>query len=622
MLGPRTVPTPSPAKITPRKLRHQDSQLEFVAIESSPLPAKEMDSQSLTDRQKEIRERQREAAAMFSDLRQNVPEELEVQEPEPQLPSSSLRARFISVVEDGPTTPILSGNGAEDDDDYITSSPTPKAKTKLQMDELDIPSSPPSFQPVEEVVEPAERKSPIRIDLKTSTPKNTPPVSPRVTRSALRRRTAAEAEANADSESGEANKKRPKLATEKAAEQQVRPSQRIDDDSDGAEEQLASQLTQEMETTSTNNPAPEPNTTKTTAALPTEEANDSSSDLEMSDPPDDLLDEPPSPIETEIEKEKKSTPSPKKRKRSQSSSSSQLLMSRPATRRRSARLSQVEGAEGSFEVVDFDGAETVMDSGGLGSVVLESAEVAPVGSVTEVEVAQVVEAEIEREVQVEVEAEAEIGAEAMQIDDVNLEPEPEPEEGPEPEPEEGPDSESEPEPRLEPEPEAEVEVAEVQAVETEQEGPTVFETAEEEEQEISLIEETLLGQGEDVIVEEDIAIVEPIATIDATEPETQIPMATLVLETTTTTETLVEQPPDEITEMTAEVPVVQDDQPLLPTESGLLSSLRSVLGQIRRATIDMTTLRQVDDLMFEMKVEAHQAARRGSGNGDGDGNAL
>ena len=56
---------------TPKaRVRHNDSQIQFAAIESSPLVPETVDSQSLTDHQKEVRERQGlERAAMFPDLR-------------------------------------------------------------------------------------------------------------------------------------------------------------------------------------------------------------------------------------------------------------------------------------------------------------------------------------------------------------------------------------------------------------------------------------------------------------------------------------------------------------------------------------------------------------------------
>ncbi|KAL9127422.1 MAG: hypothetical protein Q9217_003691 [Psora testacea] len=58
------------ATITPRaRLRHDDTQIRFAAIESSPLASCNTDSQMLTDRQKEVKERQGREAAMFPSIR-------------------------------------------------------------------------------------------------------------------------------------------------------------------------------------------------------------------------------------------------------------------------------------------------------------------------------------------------------------------------------------------------------------------------------------------------------------------------------------------------------------------------------------------------------------------------
>lgn len=67
----RQSPKQEPPKTTPKaRLRHDDSQIQFAAIESSPLASEVPDSQILTDRQREVRERQDlEAGLMFPDLR-------------------------------------------------------------------------------------------------------------------------------------------------------------------------------------------------------------------------------------------------------------------------------------------------------------------------------------------------------------------------------------------------------------------------------------------------------------------------------------------------------------------------------------------------------------------------
>jgi hypothetical protein len=124
---------------TPR-LRHDDSQIQFAAIESSPTAD---DSQLLTDHQREVKERQQEeAAAMFPDLRKS---------PRMKTRRSGERLALSSdlPVTEGTTwgTPSIS-RVAEREDDFITSSPTPRRETSSEgllgkEEEDDVPSSPP-----------------------------------------------------------------------------------------------------------------------------------------------------------------------------------------------------------------------------------------------------------------------------------------------------------------------------------------------------------------------------------------------------------------------------------------------------------------------------------------------
>ncbi|KAI8961129.1 Rap1-interacting factor 1 N terminal-domain-containing protein [Daldinia sp. FL1419] len=67
------LPRPRSARrSTTPKPRHDDSQIQFASIESSSPSRDVMESQFLTDRQKEVRERQRENASMFSHIRANT----------------------------------------------------------------------------------------------------------------------------------------------------------------------------------------------------------------------------------------------------------------------------------------------------------------------------------------------------------------------------------------------------------------------------------------------------------------------------------------------------------------------------------------------------------------------
>lgn len=119
------------------KLRHEDSQMQFAAIESSPTP-NVPESQPLTDRQKEIRERQRETAAMFPAVRSSPTEKtkkaLSTSSQQPNL-SRPLRA----------STP---DHEAGNFDDCLTSTPTPRRGQAVALPEqdqemTDPPSSPP-----------------------------------------------------------------------------------------------------------------------------------------------------------------------------------------------------------------------------------------------------------------------------------------------------------------------------------------------------------------------------------------------------------------------------------------------------------------------------------------------
>ena len=136
-------------KTTPKaRLRHDDSQIQFAAIESSPLQPEPVESQHMTDRQKEVKERQcREAAAMFPEIRSsprttsrpvdyNLPQ-LVLKSPQDQVPKSTIH-------EDSSPTylPDALMNA------FLGSSPTPTAKRLSdRRSDDDPPSSPPVVPP-------------------------------------------------------------------------------------------------------------------------------------------------------------------------------------------------------------------------------------------------------------------------------------------------------------------------------------------------------------------------------------------------------------------------------------------------------------------------------------------
>ena len=115
-------------KTTPKaRLRHDDSQIQFAAIDSSPLQPNEVESQMLTDRQKEVRQRQiLEASTMFSNLGQ-VPQSTD-QVPNGTVPRLQLAENELS------SSPILTGDEVIsspvqiDLADVVGSSPTPRSR--------------------------------------------------------------------------------------------------------------------------------------------------------------------------------------------------------------------------------------------------------------------------------------------------------------------------------------------------------------------------------------------------------------------------------------------------------------------------------------------------------------
>ncbi|KAK2803062.1 hypothetical protein FQN50_007143 [Emmonsiellopsis sp. PD_5] len=145
------VSTPKP------RLRHDDSQIQFVPVESSPTVNSMGDTQVLTENQREVRDRQRgETAKMFPGLRSSAS----------QLGQDTTRqpnANNSDRIESAPPTPSLHLSLAVNDDELPGSSPTPSSKnhvlqpgqmnssslsSMLDLDDIhseDLPSSPPQI---------------------------------------------------------------------------------------------------------------------------------------------------------------------------------------------------------------------------------------------------------------------------------------------------------------------------------------------------------------------------------------------------------------------------------------------------------------------------------------------
>ncbi|KAM3453254.1 hypothetical protein MY3296_003845 [Beauveria thailandica] len=150
---------------TPKRLRHDDSQITFAPIASSSPVVEE--SQHFTERQKEVRERQREENNLYSEL---------------QNPSASASGDEKKTgTPQAKTDPKQKGTPQREEKygKHITSTPTPRRGQVIQLDEFnDPPSSPPLPRPCPLL---SELKSRSRADKSMETWEfSSPPGSPAV----------------------------------------------------------------------------------------------------------------------------------------------------------------------------------------------------------------------------------------------------------------------------------------------------------------------------------------------------------------------------------------------------------------------------------------------------------
>ncbi|KAL8950003.1 MAG: hypothetical protein Q9222_003927 [Ikaeria aurantiellina] len=144
--SPLAKPARPESRRTPKaRLRHDNSQIQFAAVDSSPLIADTEESQHLTDHQKEVRERQGQgAAAMFRDLRSS-PRRPSNTEPPLELvlhKKQGLTKPLAVDMDPSPTFPP----GDAIMNEFLGSSPTPQSVRKGSVDHRvndDPPSSPP-----------------------------------------------------------------------------------------------------------------------------------------------------------------------------------------------------------------------------------------------------------------------------------------------------------------------------------------------------------------------------------------------------------------------------------------------------------------------------------------------
>ena len=133
-------------RTTPKaRLRHDDSQIQFAAIDSSPLNPGVAESQNLTDRQKEVKERQGVEAAMFPEIRSSP--KSASKHPETSLPKLVLKANQVSALRntaDELISPVYPPD--ETMSGFLGSSPTP-ASTKKRSETTRADDGPPSSPP-------------------------------------------------------------------------------------------------------------------------------------------------------------------------------------------------------------------------------------------------------------------------------------------------------------------------------------------------------------------------------------------------------------------------------------------------------------------------------------------
>lgn len=124
----RRVRESSASNTTARaKLRHDNSQIDFAPIESSPTGGDYVDSQLLTDHQREVRERQHDTAAMFPDISSSPPKQLKSRSLE--LPAYSRPGQGYNADDEEPrSTPMFNLQEYGAQQDVPSSSPTPKTR--------------------------------------------------------------------------------------------------------------------------------------------------------------------------------------------------------------------------------------------------------------------------------------------------------------------------------------------------------------------------------------------------------------------------------------------------------------------------------------------------------------
>ena len=144
--SPRAVTPKSKSRATPR-LRHDDSQIQFAVVNFSPADVDAIESQILTDRQKEVRDRQNEeAAALFPDLRSSPTSKSRGRDASTPRLQIGATAHFVEHFDlDDAHSPILPLS--DHMTTFLGSSPTPSQRRSSSRDKSGSRASPYSRVP-------------------------------------------------------------------------------------------------------------------------------------------------------------------------------------------------------------------------------------------------------------------------------------------------------------------------------------------------------------------------------------------------------------------------------------------------------------------------------------------
>ncbi|KAF3006471.1 hypothetical protein E8E13_003626 [Curvularia kusanoi] len=180
IIKPKSPAVSSPAsrrtssRRTPKvRLRHDNSQIQFEAIVSSPTNPFVQDSQILTDRQKEMIERQRLAGGLFADMGAPSPQHAP---PSPLELHSDVQSADDLPTRNTRTTPLKALAKIGPMDVFLGSSPTPHARRssqKIVSDDTDI-ATPTAVRTVRVSEDPDLHSSPPRFDERNLRSKQVP----------------------------------------------------------------------------------------------------------------------------------------------------------------------------------------------------------------------------------------------------------------------------------------------------------------------------------------------------------------------------------------------------------------------------------------------------------------